>query len=40
MSEPSPQPAIVVTEEARRSLVDFLSRSGPAQYIRVHVGYG
>jgi len=36
----SPPPAIVVTAEARKSLLDYLSRSGPAQLIRVRVGHG
>ncbi len=33
-------PEISVSEEARLSLLDHLSRSGPAQLIRVHVGMG
>lgn len=39
-SQRSPAPQIDVSEEARLSLLDHLSRSGPAQYIRVHVGHG
>ena len=37
---PSAPPAIDVTAEARASLLEYLSRSGPAQLIRVHVGLG
>ena len=33
-------PAISISDEARKSLADYLARSGPAQLIRVHVGYG
>lgn len=41
MSEPqSLMPSIDVTDEARKSLLEHLSRSGPAQYIRVIVGFG
>jgi hypothetical protein len=41
MSDPTPsRPEIEVSEEARASLRDYLSRSGPAQLIRVHVGHG
>jgi hypothetical protein len=36
----TPSSPIVVTAEARASLLDYLSRSGPAQFIRVHVGHG
>lgn len=41
MSSQTPdRPVIEVSEEARASLQDYLSRSGPAQLIRVHVGHG
>lgn len=38
--QPSARPEIEVSDEARKSLQDYLSRSGPAQLIRVHVGHG
>lgn len=31
---------IDVTERAREALLSFLGRSGPAQYVRIHVGHG
>ena len=31
---------IDVTERAREALRSFLDRSGPAQYVRIHVGHG
>lgn len=40
MSETTAAPSISVSDEARQSLLDYLARSGPAQYIRVHVGHG
>jgi hypothetical protein len=40
MQTDSPLPKIDVSAEARESLGDYLSRSGPAQLIRVHVGHG
>jgi hypothetical protein len=40
MTETTAAPAIDVTPEARKSLLAYLSRSGPAQLIRVHVGMG
>jgi hypothetical protein len=40
MSTESAQPEISVSDEARQSLLDHLSRSGPARFIRVHVGMG
>jgi hypothetical protein len=40
MTEATTAPAIDVTAEARKSLLEHLSRSGPAQLIRVHVGLG
>lgn len=40
MNTESPMPKIDVSAEARESLRDYLSRAGPAQLIRVHVGHG
>lgn len=38
--QPSAPPAIDVTAEAKKSLLDYLSLAGPAQLVRVHVGHG
>ena len=38
--QPSAPPAIDVTAEAKQSLLEYLTRSGPAQLVRVHVGHG
>lgn len=41
MAAPQPaHPRIDVTDEARKSLLEHLSRSGPAQLVRVMVGFG
>jgi hypothetical protein len=37
---PSPPPPIDVTPEAHASLREHLARSGPAQLIRIHAGFG
>ena len=37
---PSAPPSIDLSAEAKQSLLEHLSRSGPAQLVRVHVGHG
>ncbi|MGB8930817.1 MAG: hypothetical protein WCC48_06160 [Anaeromyxobacteraceae bacterium] len=39
-AQPSTSVTIDVTAEAKQSLLEHLSRAGPAQLVRVYVGHG